>query len=74
MVVQLDHVYIVKDGENYFGVSNTTSVKELIREIIVKMPFPRKLAIVTGLVLIWGTSILLGWRERKTVKRRYPVD
>jgi len=73
IVVQLDHVYIVKDGENYFGVSDTTSVKELIWKILTGIPFPRKVIIVSGLVLIWGTSILLGLRERKVIKRKYPL-
>jgi len=74
LVVQLDHVYIVKDGENYFGVSDTASVKELIWKVLTGIPFPRKVVIVTGLILIWGTALLIGLRERKVVKRNYPLD
>lgn len=57
IVVQVDHVYLVKDGENYFGVSDTEGVGELVKKIIVEMPLIRKIIITTGLIIIWGLVV-----------------
>lgn len=71
IIVQMDHVYIIKDGEEYFGVSDTTSTYEMAKEVIYKIPFLRKILIISGLILIWGTSIYLGRQEPGRYKRRY---
>jgi len=70
IVVQLDHVYILKDGEDYFGVSETTSTFEMVKNVILKIPFIRKIVIVSGLVIIWGTSVYLGRQGPGRYKRR----
>ena len=57
IVVQLDHVYVLKDGEPYFGVSDTESVQEVLWELLRDIPFIRKLIIVAGLALIWAAVI-----------------
>ncbi|MBN1785380.1 MAG: hypothetical protein JW825_00115 [Candidatus Methanofastidiosa archaeon] len=74
LVVQLDHVYLVKDGENYFGVSGTTSVTELVKNVIYGIPFIRKLVIISGLIMIWGACIIIGRRSQKNLPRRYPLN
>ncbi|MHC1605490.1 MAG: hypothetical protein ACXQTP_05945 [Candidatus Methanofastidiosia archaeon] len=54
IVVQLDHVYLLKDGEKYFGVSQTQSVVDVVKEVILGIPFLRKAIILIGLVVIWS--------------------
>ena len=59
VVVQKDHVYVLKDGVPYGGVSDTESWIRVIWNIIRDMPFIRKVLIVFGLVMIWGGYALL---------------
>ncbi len=57
IVVQLDHVYVLKDGEAYFGVSDTESVPEALWGLLLGIPLVRKLCIVAGLALIWAAVL-----------------
>ncbi len=57
IVVQLDHVYVLKDGEAYFGVSDTESVPAVVWDLILGIPLIRKLCIIFGLALIWAAVL-----------------
>ncbi len=66
IVVQKDHVYVLKDNVPYGGVSNTESYRTVIWNVIKRIPFIRKIIIIVGLFMIWG-----GYTQLKQVKRNY---
>ena len=57
VVVQLDHVYVEKDGQAYFGVSETETVRGFVWGIVTGIPTLRKIIIVAGLAAIWAKAV-----------------
>jgi len=63
VVVQPGHVYIVRDGQAYFGVSETDSVPEMLWNVVQAIPAGRVLLILGGLIAIWGAVAACGVRS-----------
>jgi hypothetical protein len=63
VVVQPGHVYIVRDGQAYFGVSDTDSFHEMLLDVALAVPAGRVLLIFGGLIAIWGAVAACGVRS-----------
>ncbi|MCK4637085.1 MAG: hypothetical protein KAT49_04320 [Methanomicrobia archaeon] len=66
IVVQKDHVYVLKDDIPYGGISETDSYMTVLWNIIKQMPLIRKIIIIFGLFMIWG-----GHKNLRLIKKRY---
>ncbi len=70
MVIQKDHVYILKDNIPYGGVSETNSYIEVLWELIKEIPFIRKIIMIFGLFMIWGGDKKLKKYRKHFIKQR----
>lgn len=66
MVIQKDHVYILKDNIPYGGVSETNSYIKVLWELIKEIPFIRKIIMIFGLFMIWG-----GYKKLKQYRKHF---
>lgn len=65
IVIQKDHVYVLKDNIPYGGVSGTESYITVFWNLIKEIPLIRKIIIIFGLFMIWG-----GYENLKQIKKR----
>ncbi|MEA1994302.1 MAG: hypothetical protein U9N35_07925 [Euryarchaeota archaeon] len=65
VVIQKDHIYVLKDDVAYGGISDTESYATVFWDIIKQIPLIRKIIIIFGLFVIWG-----GYRNLKQIKKR----